>query len=194
MRGNGEDGDAKPIKVTVVDRRHHAHAEEEPAATGERSPYPSFVEELRARAEAAERRAREAIAGAEAELDAVRVRLQRDLDRRVAQARSGLLSSVLEVVDNLDRAATVADETSGSVAEGIRLIRSQLLTILRAEGVEPIETIGQPYDPHVAEAVLVEPVEPDRDGVVLEELQRGYRLGETVLRPARVKVGKASAG
>jgi molecular chaperone GrpE len=150
------------------------------------------VEELKSRAEAAERTAQEMIARAETEIDAVRERLQRDIEQRVMQGKSKLFVSVLEVIDNLDRAARHASRTSPAIGEGIDLVRQQLLAILKAEGVEPIDTLGLTYDPHVAEAVLTETVEVDRDNLVIEEIQRGYVCGKTVLRPARVKVGKAA--
>lgn len=183
----GDEG--TPIKVNVVDKRHHACPEEHGA---ERSPYPTFVEELKARADAAERRAQEATRRADAEIDAVRERLQRDVDRRVMQGKAALLSSVLEMVDNLERAAGAAASHSPVLGEGIDLIRQQALAILRDQGVEPIQTVGLEYDPNVAEAVEVQAVDRSRDNLVTEEVQRGYRLGEVILRPAKVKVGKAA--
>jgi len=194
--GNGsplKGSEGEPVKVIVVDRRHHALAkegEEAGAAPAEGPRYPSFVEELRAQTEAARLKAHEAIARAEQEVDAVRERLTRDVERRVLAGRARLLTAVLDIADNLDRAATAAASESKTIADGIRLISQQVQAILKFEGVEPIETVGQPYDPHVAEAVAIEQGDPSRDGVVLEEFQRGYRLGETVLRPAKVKVGK----
>ncbi|MGH9868172.1 MAG: nucleotide exchange factor GrpE [Candidatus Polarisedimenticolia bacterium] len=184
--------EGKPIKVTVVDRRHHAHeGDADAAGAHERNPYPSFVEELRSRTEAAEASARDAVGRADREIEAVRERLQRDVERRVAQGQARLLKEMVEVVDNLDRALAAAVEAP-AVARGIQLVRQQLLGILKTEGVEPIETMGLPYDPNVAEAVVVEQVDGGRDNLVLEEIQRGYLLGDTVLRPARVKVGKSS--
>ncbi|MGH7339523.1 MAG: nucleotide exchange factor GrpE, partial [Candidatus Rokuibacteriota bacterium] len=111
-----------PIKVNVVDKRHHASPDESGA---ERSPYPTFVEELKARAEAAERRAREAVRLADAEIDAVRERLQRDVERRVMQGKAALFSAVLEMVDNIERAAGAAATHSPVLGEGIDLIRQQ---------------------------------------------------------------------
>ena len=178
------------VRISVVDRRHHATGEDESdAPAGERLP--TFLEQLRARTDAAEKKAAEAMARAEAEIDAVRERLQRDLERRVMQGKSGLLTAMLEVIDNLDRAARHAVETSTALGEGIDLVRQQMLAILKSEGVEPIETLGTVYDPHVAEAVVMVPVEAERDNLVVEEIDRGYRYGETILRHARVKVGKA---
>ncbi|HET6372227.1 MAG TPA: nucleotide exchange factor GrpE [Candidatus Polarisedimenticolia bacterium] len=192
-RRTGAPGEPKEIKINVVDRRHHAAAEGDAAsADAARSPYPAFVEELRARTEVAERRAKEAVARVEEELDAVRERLTGDIERRVMQGKLGFLGAVLGVLDNLERAAKVAAATAPALEEGIALIHQQLLGVLKAQGVEMIETLGQPYDPHVAEAVMTEPVEPSRDGLVIEEIERGFRLGETILRPARVKVGRAA--
>jgi len=190
-KGNGAPPDENvPSKLHVVDRRHHANPAEGHEAL--EAKYPSFVEELKGRAEAAERRAAEALTKAHAELDAVRDRLQRDVERRVMEGKTRLLGSMLDVLDNLDRAAKVAEAGPKVVADGIELIRQQLLAVLKSEGVEPIETFGLEYDPTVAEAVVVEPVEAERDNLVVDEVQRGYRHGERVLRPARVKVGKAT--
>jgi len=193
-KGNGTPSDeGHEVKVNVVDRRHHARAEEGAGRSGDGEPrYPAVVEELKARAEAAEKLAREAMARAHREIDDVRERLERDVERRVMQGKAQLLSSMVEVLDNLDRAWLVAESESKVVADGIDLIRQQLLSLLKAEGVEPIETVGLEYDPNVAEAVVIETVPPDRDNLVLEEIQRGYRYGQSILRPARVKVGKAS--
>jgi len=190
-KNGGSKSEGSEAEVTVVDRRHHALQEGNPEPAEGRSPYPTYIEELQARADLAERAAREAIAKAQDEFDAVRKRLERDVDRRVDERRAPLLGSIVEVADNLERAREVAAAESTAIADGIELIRQQVLGILKAEGVEPIETLGQEYDPNVAEAVGLVPVEQERDNFVVEEIQRGYRLGERILRPARVKVGKA---
>jgi len=185
--------DPEGAKINVVDHRHHVRPEGATDANESvRSRFPSFVEELKDRTELAEKRALEAIARADAELEAVRERLAKDVDRRVSQGKAAFLGSMLEVADNLDRAARGASQESPAIRDGLDLIRQQLAGALNAQGVEPIETLGQPYDPHVAEAVVVEPVEAARDNLVIEELQRGYRLGDVILRPARVKVGRAA--
>jgi molecular chaperone GrpE len=195
-KGNGSPPDENaPAKMTVVDRRHHAQpAEDSAASPGAETRYPSFVEELKDRVEIAEKRMRQAVQEAHSEVDAVRARLQRDVERRVMEGKSRLLGAMLEVLDNLDRAAKVAAGESKLVADGIELIRKQMLAVLKSEGVEPIETLGLEYDPNVAEAVVIEAVEPARGNLILEEIQRGYRHGDTILRAARVKVGKATAG
>ncbi len=185
--------DPERAKINVVDHRHHVRPDgATDAHENARSRYPSFVEELKDRTELAEKRAREAMARVDAELEAVRERLAKDVDRRVSQGKAAFLGSMLEVADNLDRAARGAIQESPAIRDGLELIRQQLAGALKAQGVEPIETLGLPYDPHVAEAVVVELVEAARDNVVIEELQRGYRLGDVILRPARVKVGRAA--
>src|SRR5262249_20707234 len=155
---------------------HHAREGSE-AAGDAGAKYPTFVEELKARTEAAEKKAREAVHAAHAELDAVRERLQRDVQRRVDEAKNGLFLPLLEVLDTLDRAAQAARGESPRVGQGLDLIRQQLLAVLLSEGVEPIETLGLEYDPHLAEALMLEPVEPARHNLVLAEIQRGYRRG-----------------
>ena len=189
-KNGGSERDSQEVNMTVVDRRHHALSQDAPVSDDERSPYPSFIEELKSRAERAEQEARDALVRAEAEIDAVRGRLQRDVGRRVDEGRARLLGAMLEVVDNLDRAKEVAAVESKAISDGVELIRQQVLGILEAEGVVPIETLGQEFDPNLAEAVGLEQVDAAQDNLVLAEIRRGYRLGERVLRPARVKVGK----
>lgn len=193
MSTDRSSADPKPVKITVSDRRHHARADADADAEAgsDRSPYPTLIEELKARAEAAERRTLEARDEMEAEIEAVRERLNRDVERRVGEGKADLLGPLLDVLDNIQRAAGVAGKKSASIGKGVGLIGQQLQGLLKQQGVEPIETVGKPYDPHVAEAVVIEQVETERHDIVIEELQTGYRFGETILRPARVKVGKS---
>lgn len=160
---------------------------------------PASVEELRAKAGEAERRLREISAAyvrMEQDRDAFRERLNRDLDRRLDIARGELLRKVVSVLDDLDRALAAARAGAGADAllQGVLIVRDHLLKTLAGEGVAPIETVGQPFDPAIAEAVSTEPVDdPARDNTVIEELERGYRLGERTLRPARVRVARGPA-
>jgi molecular chaperone GrpE (heat shock protein) len=179
---------------TVVDRR--PSYDDGDAAPADPPREPTVVQELRARAEEAERRTREISAAyrqIDAERDAFRERLTRDLERRVDIGRADLMRRVLPVLDDLDRAlqATRGEGPEKSLAAGVALIRERLRQALAAEGVEPIETAGAPFDPAVAEAVSTESTtDPAKDGLVIEELERGYRLGGALLRPARVRVAR----
>lgn len=179
---------------SVVDRRPSFEAGDTAAEAEPR--YPSVVEELKARAEEAERRAREISAAyrrIEEERDAFRERLSRDLERRVDLARVDLMRGFIPILDDLDRALDAARAAGDSPAlvAGVSLVRDRMRQMLAAQGVEEIETKGRPFDPAVAEAIsAVEVDDPARDGLVLDEMERGYRLRGTLLRPARVHVGR----
>ncbi len=184
----------KKSAFQVSDRRFWAQDESIiDRANVPESKYPSFVEELKARTEAAEQKLRERLEQLDKENAAYRERLERLVETRVDRIKADLLHEYLEVADNLERAlgaATSADAFE-ALKEGVSLNLGLLLTKLRAAGVEPVETLHAPFDPAHAEAVGVISVErPEQDGLVLEELQKGYRLKDQVLRPARVRVGK----
>lgn len=100
-----------------------------------------------------------------------------------------LISKMLGVLDDFDRAlANVPPDAHEGWVEGVRLVERKLRTVLEAEGVTPIEALGEPFDPNLHEAVVHEPTTEHPDNTVIAELQRGYRLNDRVLRPAMVKV------
>ena len=189
-----ETEDTEREHVVVIDRRPKYDSEE--TGSAERPRYPSFVEELKARAEKAEQHAREISAAyrrIDEERDAFRERLNRDLERRVDIARAELMRKILGVADDLDRAIAVARDMkeASPMLEGVVLIRDRLMQALASEGVETFSTVGKQFDPNLAEAIMVEPAEDaERDNMVLEELQQGYILKGTLLRPARVRVAR----
>ena len=197
-KANGK-GDASPT-FSVVDRRPRFD-EDSPGRSDEPSSrVPTVVETLQARAEEAERRAREisqAYRRIEEERDAFRERLSRDLERRVDIARADLMRSILPLVDDLDRALRAADAGADPrlLRDGVGLIRERLVQALAAQGVEPFSTLDQPFDPAVAEAVAsIETDDPSLDGRVIDEVEPGYRLRGTLLRPARVRVARRRGG
>jgi molecular chaperone GrpE len=187
----GEDDAA----FSVVDRRPR-YDEAGDAAVDEAPREPTVVQELRARAEEAERRTREISAAyrrIDEERDAFRERLARDLERRVDIARADFMRRIVPVLDDLDRALAAARAAgeAGQLAAGVALVRERLKQALAAEGVEEIATVGKPFDPTLAEAVATEATDdPARDGLVVEEMERGWVLGGTPLRPARVRVAR----
>lgn len=137
-----------------------------------------------ARREAAENR--DLYLRALAEKENARKRLERLYEERLAEAKRNLLRKVIAVSDNLERALAYQDAREG-LREGVQLIYRQMQDLLCSEGVEPIEALGQPFDPSQHEAVaVVEGAEPPGT-IVVEEL-RGYRHGEQLLRPAHVHV------
>ncbi len=178
----------------VSDRRFWAQDE----SLIERAPepqtrYPTFVEELKARTELAEQKLREKIEKLDRENEEFRARFRKEAEKRAERQTFQILRGFLEVIDNLDRALEAARQTSDIAAlqEGVQLSVSLFLSKLKAAGIEPLELEGQPYDPNQAEAVgAVEVADPDQDQTVQEVVQRGYRWGDQLLRPARVRVGQ----
>lgn len=125
----------------------------------------------------------------QAEFENFRKRGEREMQEAYVRARADLLTDLLPVLDNFDLAVQHADTTNpDAVREGVHLIHKQLFDSLFRLGLEPIEADGQPFDPELHEAVATEPTDEVPDHTVLVVLQRGYRLGDRMLRPARVKV------
>jgi molecular chaperone GrpE len=123
-----------------------------------------------------------------AEFENYRKRVARDQASLAARAHERLVKELLPVLDDLERALEACDSERGRVEEGVRLVHRALQEALGKEGLVEIETNGN-FDPHVHEALLSQPSEQD-DGTILEVLQKGYRLGDRVLRPARVVVSQ----
>jgi molecular chaperone GrpE len=122
-----------------------------------------------------------------AEFENYRKRVLRDQESLVARAHERLVKELLPVLDDLERALAAAEEhEEAKLEEGVRLVHRELADALGREGLAEIETNGV-FDPHVHEALLSQPSEA-AEGSVLEVVQKGYRLGDRVLRPARVVV------
>jgi molecular chaperone GrpE len=123
-----------------------------------------------------------------AEFDNYRKRVARDQQELAARAHERLIREVLPVLDDLERA--LAHE--GDMEEGVRLIHRQLSESLAREGLTEVPTDGK-FDPHTQEALLSQPSE-EEEGAVIQVLQKGYKLGDRVLRPARVVVSQGADG
>jgi molecular chaperone GrpE len=128
-----------------------------------------------------------------AEFDNYRKRVARDQQELAARAAERLVSALLPVVDDLERALeAAAKHEEATLEEGVRLVHRALADALAREGLAEIATEG-PFDPHTQEALLSQPSEAD-EGTVIQVLQKGYRLGDRVLRPARVVVSAGAPG
>jgi molecular chaperone GrpE len=124
-----------------------------------------------------------------ADFENYRKRVARDQEGLVARAHERLVKELLPVLDDLERALeAAAQHEEAKLEEGVRLVHRELVEALAREGLVEVETDGQ-FDPHVHEALLSQPSEQE-DGSVIEVLQKGYRLGDRVLRPARVVVSQ----
>jgi len=122
-----------------------------------------------------------------AEFENYRKRVLRDQESLVARAHERLVKELLPVLDDLERALAAAEEhEEAKLEEGVRLVHRELADALEREGLAEIGTTGV-FDPHVHEALLSQPSD-EQEGSVLEVVQKGYRLGDRVLRPARVVI------
>ena len=126
-----------------------------------------------------------------ADFDNYRKRTDRERRELAEHAAMALLTDLLPLVDDLER-ALAADAPDGDVdRRGVEIIHKQLIDLLAARGVAPIEALGADFDPNLHQAVAHEPSEAHRDGEVIEELRRGYTLRDRLLRASMVKVAKA---
>ena len=123
----------------------------------------------------------------QADMDNFRKRQQRRADEAIAGERERLLQLMLPIADNLTRALNHDDQHEEPLRQGVELIRRELMRLLTAEGVTLLETVGQPFDPQWHEAVALAPVQAE-PGTIVQEVEAGYKLGDKLLRPARVVV------
>jgi molecular chaperone GrpE len=113
----------------------------------------------------------------------------KDMQAAGTRARVGLIREILPVVDNLERALSVAPQGEGDAfVEGVRLVYRELEGALARAGVEAIEPMGDAFDPNVHEALSMRPQEGAESGTVVDVVEKGYRTADTVVRPARVVV------
>ena len=128
-----------------------------------------------------------------AEFDNFRKRVERDRKDMIEWAAADVLGDLLVIVDDFDRAlAAPAPPEAQSVKAGLELIHRQLSELLKKRGVTTVEALGADFDPHLHQAVAYEEVAGAREGEVVGVLARGYKIGDRLLRPAMVKVAKAS--
>src|SRR2546423_3593967 len=127
-----------------------------------------------------------------ADFENYRKRVARDQESLVARAHERLVKELLPVLDDLERALAAAEEhEEAKLEEGVRLVHQELKRALDREGLAEIETNGR-FDPHVHEALLTQPSDAE-EGSVIEVVQKGYRLGDRVVRPARVVIAAPPA-
>ena len=148
---------------------------------------PDPLEELRRERDAVQDR----LLRTAAEFDNYRKRMDRER-RDLAEYTAGeVMKELLPIIDNLERALQAA-EPDDPLRKGVELTHKQMLEMLRKRGVTPIEALGADFDPNFHQAVIHEESAQHREGEVMEELQRGYVVGDRLLRPSMVKVAKGA--
>jgi molecular chaperone GrpE len=130
----------------------------------------------------------------QAEFENYRKRVERERSELYQRGRDDVLLQFLPVVDNFERALSSLETSEGdeeALRHGVELIHKQFKDALSKFGLEAVEAVGQVFDPHVHEAVTTEATDKHEENTVIEEFQRGYRIGDRVLRPAQVKVASS---
>lgn len=126
-----------------------------------------------------------------AEFENFRKRVEREKQELRLQSRADVIRSTLEVLDNLERALSIGQSDSGNLEaflEGVQLIQKQLFGSLTNFGLTPVKAVGEMFDPSIHEAVATQVSEELEPNTIVDELQRGYLLGDRLIRPARVRV------
>ena len=191
-------------KPRVVDRRRvreDGEVSEESAGEAEETPrVPAYVEQLQAKVAAAEEKFREYVEKIDKDTADFRARQEREMERRTQEVKKQAVSGFLGIADDLARATAAVDggaseseagKTLETLVQGVRMIQGRFFQELSNLGVEPLPAMGAAFNPEEHEAVrMVEVDDEAQDGLVVEELAPGYKLGDAVLRPARVSVGK----
>ncbi len=123
-------------------------------------------------------------------------RSAKQISESVAYEKEMIIKSFLPVLDNFEHTLSGAENTEDmeSFHKGVKIIYDQMLSILKNHGVEQVDSVGQKFDPSHHQAMIQETDADKEDGIILKELQKGYRVGEKILRPGKVVVNKTSAG
>jgi molecular chaperone GrpE len=174
-----------PAEAPDIDRM-----EDEGAPTSTTDPAPALTDEIvelrKERDGLQDRLLRQA-----AEFDNYRKRVDRDRKDSAQFAAIDFVQELLPVIDDFERALQIEAPGADSYRQGLEIIHRALMDMLRKRGVTPVEAVGTTFDPQVHQAVAYEEAPNRRDGEVLEQFTRGYRLGDRLVRPAMVKVAKA---
>lgn len=190
------EGRPKPAEDAVRDQLRQEEelvADESAAPESPEAPEPEEVPETEPEdpVEALQRERDEYLALAQrtqADFENFRKRAAREATAAGQRAKTGVVSGLFPVVDNLERALASAGDAEEHLADGVRLVHSELLALLERNGVEQFDPAGEPFDPAFHEALSTRPAEDGDPGVVIDVVEKGYRANGSVLRPARVVV------
>jgi len=210
--------DTQEPEIRVTDKRRFNNegdpvpdAEELNASTDEMSEAQAEIEMLQTKLKEAEEklgeadrkvsefadRFRKAQEQLKAENDELRARMNRTFEQKLDSARGDLVAGLLDTLDNLKRAVTAAETSQGreedfkALLEGVRATAQLFEGKMQNLGLSAIASEGEDFNPEIHEAVEIVPVKADQDNKVISEYQTGYKFGDRLLRPARVRVGRA---
>ena len=181
--------------INIVDRRSSLLEEE----TGDEintnnidDRLPTYVEKLKQEVEEKDKRLREYIAAYKeksGEDDDFRKRLEKDNDVRLDQFKANLFARLVPILDNLNRAIQTASSSNEALQQGVELVAKQYARELKNNGVEQIDTQNRQFNPQTDEVVMTEDTsDPERDNMIVQELEPGYIFKEKLIKAARVKV------
>ncbi len=125
-----------------------------------------------------------------ADFDNYRKRIERERATAALAGKREMVLSLLNVLDDFEHALKHIDDSPASVSAGLHAIQRRMVKLVEEQGVTPFESVGHPFDPALHEAVVSEESYEEEPGTVLDELSKGYRWGDTLLRPARVRVAR----
>jgi len=182
--------------INIVDRRSSLIDEEtgDPANTNIEERLPSYVEQLKLEVEEKDKRLREYIAAYKeksGEDDDFRKRLEKDNDVRLDQFKANLFARLVPILDNLNRAieTTSSNKDIEAIHQGVEMVSKQFARELKNNGVEAINTQNRKFNPQTDEVVMTEETnDPERDNMIVAELEPGYIFKEKLIKAARVKV------
>lgn len=180
-----EEAEGSPENPGSLEETGEKSAEEEPEEHVDESTDPALLEELeRLRNERDDYL--DAMRRIKAEFDNFRKRQERERERFTRMAAESLVTELLPVMDNLERAI----ESEGDVRDGVRATRDQLSKVLEQVGLVPVASDGERFDPNFHEAVMGQPSEEHEEGTVIQTFQRGYVLNGKPIRAAKVVVAR----
>jgi molecular chaperone GrpE len=181
------------------EKRHEMATDDAPEAPADSAPGEASAAGDEARLQELMRESkenREQWLRAEAELANFRKRAIRDREEAEQRAKERMLGEMLSLADDLERALDAAEqaEQGGPITQGVRLVHGRVRDTLRAHGVQVIDPAGMPFDPHDAEAILELESATHVPGTIVSVVEKGYRIGDRLLRPAKVIVARAQDG
>lgn len=182
MDAEGDSSDAEHMLGTSA-----PEADDPTVETEEEAPAVDTLDPLEALETEAEELKDQLLRG-RAEFENFRKRTAREVERIRKTATESVIHDLLPVLDNLELALEHAEEAGGPIADGVKMVLTQLIEVLERNGLEPIEALGRPFDPKIHEAVSqIKSAEVPKDNVA-QEFLRGYTLGGQILRPSKVVV------